>query len=69
MERGSGCGTFFCVLHMFLWRRFFPRMPPVRFEPVLLNMNSSLRRRFSPLCPSLESGDCFCCVVFDFTIR
>ena len=20
-------------------------------------------------CPSLESGDCFCCVVFNFTIR
>ena len=69
MECGSGCGTSGCVLHTFLWRRFFPRLPLVRFEPVLLNMDSSLRRRFSPLCPSLESGDGFCCVVFSFTIR
>lgn len=45
------------VLQTFLSKRFLPRLSLVRFETVLLNMDSSLRKRFSPLCPSLESGD------------
>ena len=44
------------VFHTFLQRCFFPRLPPIRFEPVLMRMDFSLRRNFSPLCPSLESG-------------
>jgi len=45
------------VLQTFLSKRFLPRLSLVRFETVLLNMDSSLRKKFSPLCPSLESGD------------
>ena len=55
-EGGTWSGEVGAELH--------PRLPPVRFEPVLFNLDSSLRRRFSPLSPSPESGDGFWCVVF-----